>query len=421
MPPLPVDSVPVAQDSPCYEFRAGRISDPLAGPVQISAGVCVDYVCVEADAAVPNPGAGHYSLFVDDAGLWHTKTSGGVVATLLTADLAEDLYEPLGTAADVMAAHLADPDPHEQYALKGVAPGGIAYWVDGDTVDGSNATTLNEAGEATFAEVYAEEGFGAGGREGATFQQLPWPDVEGGLIVEPATWPALDFDEEGTAVDLMAAHLAAADPHPQYLTPAEGAAAYDPLGEAADEVAAHEAEADPHPQYALDTRIDALTFADLLGGLSSAQLPGGDWVTSQAAESQLNASWNIVSANGVFEATGLTLSLPGAGRYLLWVTVRGRVTFSAGTSGAIQAKLRRTSGTPGDVAGSFLTPFSWFTANVSHAASSTRVTVYDAAGADTLELHVCRLSATAWTTSSVLGYDGTTSIGTSIGYMRLDA
>lgn len=40
-------------------------------------------------------------------------------------------------------------------------------------------------------------------------------------------------DPAGTASASMAAHLAASDPHPQYLTPAEGNAAYDALGAAA--------------------------------------------------------------------------------------------------------------------------------------------------------------------------------------------
>lgn len=52
-----------------------------------------------------------------------------------------------------------------------------------------------------------------------------------------------------TAAGDLAAHLAASDPHPQYLTPAEGAAAYDALGAAAAAVGAHVAAGDPHPQY----------------------------------------------------------------------------------------------------------------------------------------------------------------------------
>lgn len=68
------------------------------------------------------------------------------------------------------------------------------------------------------------------------------------------------------AAAAVAAHETATDPHPQYLTEAEGDAAYDALGAAAaaqaaaasytdTELADHVAEADPHTQYA---RIAAL-------------------------------------------------------------------------------------------------------------------------------------------------------------------
>jgi len=58
-------------------------------------------------------------------------------------------------------------------------------------------------------------------------------------------------------------HLAAADPHPGYLTAAEGAAAFDPLGAAVAVIAAHEGASDPHPQYILRELV--LTMASLRG------------------------------------------------------------------------------------------------------------------------------------------------------------
>ena len=60
-------------------------------------------------------------------------------------------------------------------------------------------------------------------------------------------------DPAGTATTAaaaaVAAHTALADPHPQYLTPTEGNAAYDASGAATSAVSAHVAESDPHPQY----------------------------------------------------------------------------------------------------------------------------------------------------------------------------
>lgn len=63
-------------------------------------------------------------------------------------------------------------------------------------------------------------------------------------------------EPSGTAAALLAAHEAAADPHPQYQTQAEGDARYAAAGhghagtyEPAGAVAAHAGAADPHPQY----------------------------------------------------------------------------------------------------------------------------------------------------------------------------
>lgn len=47
----------------------------------------------------------------------------------------------------------------------------------------------------------------------------------------------------------LTTHEAALDPHPTYLTAAEGAAAFDAIGSAAAEVAGHVAALDPHTQY----------------------------------------------------------------------------------------------------------------------------------------------------------------------------
>lgn len=57
------------------------------------------------------------------------------------------------------------------------------------------------------------------------------------------------------AAEALGQHLAAADPHPQYATPAEAAAA------ANGAVAAHEAAADPHPNYVTGAELAAATAA----------------------------------------------------------------------------------------------------------------------------------------------------------------
>lgn len=73
-------------------------------------------------------------------------------------------------------------------------------------------------------------------------------------------------EASGTAAAAVAAHVAAADPHPTYQTAAEGAAS------AAAAVATHVAAANPHPEYApagADTSIqfnDAGEFKATVGG-----------------------------------------------------------------------------------------------------------------------------------------------------------
>ena len=66
----------------------------------------------------------------------------------------------------------------------------------------------------------------------------------------------------------LAAHEAAANPHPGYLTPAEANSLYDPLGEAAAQVATHVGLANPHPVYLTPTEADALY--DALGAATAA-------------------------------------------------------------------------------------------------------------------------------------------------------
>jgi hypothetical protein len=61
----------------------------------------------------------------------------------------------------------------------------------------------------------------------------------------------------GAASSSLAAHLLAEDPHPQYLTAAEGSSLYASAAAPAAAVAAHEGLADPHPQYLVILEGDA--------------------------------------------------------------------------------------------------------------------------------------------------------------------
>lgn len=57
--------------------------------------------------------------------------------------------------------------------------------------------------------------------------------------------------------DPITAHLAAGDPHPTYLTAAEGAAAFDAAGAATSAVSTHAGLSDPHPGYLTTAEGDA--------------------------------------------------------------------------------------------------------------------------------------------------------------------
>jgi hypothetical protein len=82
-----------------------------------------------------------------------------------------------------------------------------------------------------------------------------------------------DFEIDADGVLSLAAgagvgeHEGASNPHPQYLTPAEGDALYEALGAAASLLVAHEAAGDPHPQYL--TQVEGDTFYEPLGTASA--------------------------------------------------------------------------------------------------------------------------------------------------------
>lgn len=65
------------------------------------------------------------------------------------------------------------------------------------------------------------------------------------------------YDALGAAASSVATHEAASNPHPVYLTQSEGDAAYDALGAAASSVSTHEAASNPHPVYLTAAEGDA--------------------------------------------------------------------------------------------------------------------------------------------------------------------
>lgn len=91
----------------------------------------------------------------------------------------------------------------------------------------------------------------------------------------------------------IAAHEAEADPHPVYLTEAEGDAAYDAIGTAAGLIAAHEAAANPHPTYLTQAEADllyeALNHTHPASEISDSTAAGRTLLTAADATAQRTA------------------------------------------------------------------------------------------------------------------------------------
>lgn len=172
-----------------------------------------------------------------DAQRWAVYPSVHAIAgktgnvTLTASDVGAD---PAGTASGALAAHEVASDPHPQYTTAAQA---------------ASAAPVQSVNTQTGAVVLGAADVGA----------------------EPA----------GTAASAVAVHVATADPHPQYTTAVEAAAAApvqsvngqigtvaltaasvgaDPSGTASAAVATHVAAANPHPQYAAAPILRAHVF-----------------------------------------------------------------------------------------------------------------------------------------------------------------
>lgn len=109
---------------------------------------------------------------------------------------------------------------------------------------------------------------------------------------------ALDGKENvGVAAAAVAAHAAAGDPHPTYLTQSEANALYDAAGAATTAVAAHEAAVDPHPTYLRQSEADLLYEA---AGAVATHAGAADPHTQYQRESEKDAAngYAGLDANG---------------------------------------------------------------------------------------------------------------------------
>lgn len=155
--------------------------------------------------------------------------------------------------------------------------------------------------------------------------------------VSTATQAALDGKEPaGAAATALAAHTAASDPHPQYLTAAEGDAVYatsddldskENTGVAATLLAVHTGAANPHAQYALDSDVPELAgVTDFPTAIGPFNDPGGSVKAARADHTHSGARLLIVrqawitsgdvtlpnTAGSWAPLTGFELAIPAA-------------------------------------------------------------------------------------------------------------
>lgn len=172
---------------------------------------------------------------------------------------------------------------------------------------------------------------------------------------------------DGVALDL-AAHEAAADPHPQYLRQVEADALYDAIGAASSAVTAHEAAVDPHPQYQTqaegDARYPLLSSQPGAATLSNATGTGetviAQWALSAgflaagrnlrlsafgqvSSTATLTYRLRIGTAGTTADALVATFATTGAGTANDWTTVEMLIAcLTAGASGTATAAGRAT-------------------------------------------------------------------------------
>lgn len=201
---------------------------------------------------------------------------------------------------------------------------------------------------------------------------IPWEQVTGKPDTFPSSahrhpWSDLDnvptFETPGGAQDkvdaAILAHAQTVDPHPQYLTASEGAAAFEPVGSAAAAVAAHAAAGDPHPQYLTSAEGNAAYEA---AGAVAAHVAAGDPHPQYLTAAEGNAAYETKGLMAAHVAAGdphaqYLNNARGDARYSLLahthlpaaITTAGpytRPVFASSTPGAY---LGVTSGTTGAI------------------------------------------------------------------------
>lgn len=135
----------------------------------------------------------------------------------------------------------------------------------------------------------------------------------------------------------------------------------------------------------------------------------------KSGQSVLSADFNITGATTVFQDTGLSVTLPEAGTYLLLANVRARCQGNAGTLWAIEAKLYNSTDAA-DVANSIRRCI--YTAATAQLQTTTPISVLvTVAATKTIKLYAARTFDGSFTSSDIASLS---TVGlTSLSYVKI--
>jgi len=177
------------------------------------------------------------------------------------------------------------------------------------------------------------------------------------------------------------------------------------------------------PELIACTAAGRALLDDASASAQRATLGLGDLaVQSKVSEAQLptitygeviGTTYNI-TASGVYEATGITFTLPSAGTWSVAVSVRALINNSS-TQATINIKLVNNASSS-DVTNSQLFVARNAVASQNHNGAASRTFIITVSGATTFEIHAQRSSTGTYTTSQILS----DSVGrTSVSYVRV--
>lgn len=203
---------------------------------------------------------GKFALQLDNRTIWLMTTAAGVTNPVALPTPAEIGAEPSGTASSTMAAHVAAPDPHTQYA------------------------TSAEAQLTAQAEVGVHEG-----------------------AVDPHPQYQTSAEVTSSISGAVSVHEGASDPHPQYQTATEVATA----------ISGHSALPNPHGTTASDVgaipasekgAANGVATLDGSGKIPSTQIPASAISDTYVVNSQASMLALVAQVGDVAVRTDLSKS-----------------------------------------------------------------------------------------------------------------